>query len=389
MAGDPITNPIDVDPEDLFQDFVDYMQSVIPGWEPSDGSLDVWIAEAFAQIAAQVAESASDVSTDIFRWYGQNITGLPPVEAVAATSTVSFTVKDTAGYTIPAGTQLALTATDGTLVGFTTVANAVIPALSSSIAGVGIIATEAGEDGNDLTGTVQLVDSLAYVTAVTLGATTSGGSDAETDDAYLLRLVAEEQLRTVAPILARDFAQLAKRVLEVDRAAYLDGYNTADGTSGNALMVTLVPVQADGSNVSAPGKASIVAQFGEDGDTPAIVNFVVNVADPHRTNVDVAFTATAEDNWDPADVKAAAEAAVATYLDPENWGLPSTGEQRKFEVQAKVRLGAIYRVLYDVDGLHDVSALTIEGVAADFTLPVTNSEPVPMPIPDAIVGTVT
>jgi hypothetical protein len=230
---DSITDPIQVDPEQIFDDWVTYMQSVIPGWEPADGSLDVWMAEGFSQIAAQLGEIASDVTRDIFRWYGENITGLAPIAAVAATSTVTFT--GTAGQTVPGGTNVAGTAPDGSLVGFITAADTTIGG-GGTVAGVGIIATDPGSDGNDLTGGVQLVDSLAFVTAVSLDATTVGGSDEETTDDYLVRLVAEERLRTVSPILPRDFAQLAKRVLEVDRAAALDGYNPADGTSGDRQL---------------------------------------------------------------------------------------------------------------------------------------------------------
>jgi uncharacterized phage protein gp47/JayE len=360
LADPIIPDPIAVDPEDLFNNvFVAYMQSQIPGWEPADGSLDVWLGLAFSQIAAQLGELAQDVDTSVFRWYGANIAGLPPVDAVAATSTVTITAVDTAGYTIAAGTNLAVAASDGTLFGFELSEDAVIAAASSSVAGVGIVAQEAGEAANALSGPVQMVDSLAYVATVTLDADTAGGSDAEEDADYLERLVAEERLRSVAPILARDFAQLSKRVLEVERTAYLDGYNTADGTSANALMVTLVPVQADGSNVSPAGKTAVAGQFAEDGDTPALVGFVVNVADPHRTAVDVAFTATARDGFDPADVAAQGVAAIESYFDPSLWGQPQTGELRLFEVVPKVTLGALYSVLYAVEGIQVVTGLAI------------------------------
>jgi uncharacterized phage protein gp47/JayE len=384
-----IVTPISVDPEDLFQQFVDFMQANIPGWQPSDGSLDVWMAEGFAQIA----EQATDVTTSIFRWYGANVANVPPIDAVAASSTITIT--GTSGFTVAAGYNLALADANGTLIGFVTTTDAVLT--GGTAAGVPIIASAqdgqagAGASGNGLSGTVTQVDSVADVSTVTLDASTAGGSDAESDDDYLPRLIAEEQLRTVAPILPRDFAQLSKRVLEVDRCAYLDGYNTADGTSNNALMVTLTPLQADGSNVSSPGKTAIIDQFGEDGATPALVGFVVNVADPNRTAVGVAFTAVAEDGWDPVDAKASGEQAVQDYLDPANWGQPTTGEQRKFSVTPKVKLGALYRVLYDADGIHDVTALTV-GLsggslsAADYTLPVTTSNPVPI---SAGTGTVT
>jgi hypothetical protein len=117
---------------------------------------------------------------------------------------------------------------------------------------------------------------------------------------------------------------------------------------------------------------------------------VVNIADADYTAVDVDFTAVAQDGWDPADVLARGEAAIADLLDPANWGQPLTGDERKLEVQAYVRRGNVFRALYDVEGLHDVSALTIAGsTTADYLLPTTIAAPIGMPTPGTITGTVT
>jgi hypothetical protein len=387
--------PIESNPEDLFQLFVADLQARVPGWEPADGNLDVWLAEGVSQIAAQVAETASDFETAAFRWFGENLVGVAPVSAVAATALVTFTATDTAGHTIPAGTAIGIPATDGTLLGFSTIASATIPAASSSVSGVTVVAAEAGSAANGLAGPGQLVDALTYLnTSVVLGSATDGGSDEEATDAYLDRLAAELRLQTISPILPQDFAQLAKRVTEIDRCLALDGYKPSDGTSNNALTVTLVPVNPDGTTISAGGKTALAAQFAEGGDTPAIVNFVVYVADPHYTSVDITWTGTAWETWTPADVQAAGNAALTAWLDPATWGQPTFGEEKAWELEPVVRLGKAFDVLYGVEGLKHVDSLTI-GLAggaqtsADHTLPTTNAEPAPLPLnTGTISGTV-
>jgi hypothetical protein len=359
-----IVVPISQDRETIFQTFVDSMrtQTGNPDWQPADGSPDTFMAEAFADLTATNGELATDALTSVFRWYGANIAGVPPIDAVQATGSVTITVDVTTGYTIPAGLAIGVEDANGNLIGAETTEDAVFAPAVTTVAGVGITVTDetfTGAAGNDLPGPVQQVDSDVHITAITLDAATAGGSDAEDDDVYIPRLVEEEQTRSVAPILPRNFATLAKRVLEVDRAAVLNGYNTVDGTSNNALMITLVPVKADGTNVSAGGKTAVAELFAEDGETPALVGFVVNVADPHRTPIDVAWTGTAADGFDPADALAQGNAALAAFLDPTDWGQPPTGERRAFEVEPKVRYGRLQQILYQVEALAHVDTLDL------------------------------
>ena len=101
------------------------------------------------------------------------------------------------------------------------------------------------------------------------------------------------------------------------------------------------------------------------------VNFVVKAADPTRSNVEVAATVEAYDGFDHAQVKAAAEVALAEYLDPAEWGRPNFGDEESnpgWVNSTVVRLYEIAEVLNRVDGVHYVSALTINGVAADLTM---------------------
>src|SRR5579871_5537388 len=133
MATDSyIDIPITVDQDTLAQDAYDYLQTVLPGWAPNPGNLEVWLIEAIARLVAVVGTVASAVPKSIFRWFGANLVNVPPVDAAPATTTTTWTVKDTAGYTIPDGTQVAIPDGGDNLIPFQTIGDVIIPPGSST-----------------------------------------------------------------------------------------------------------------------------------------------------------------------------------------------------------------------------------------------------------------
>jgi hypothetical protein len=220
--------PIETNPTTLLQQVYSYLQSVIPGWTPAEGNLDVWLAEAMSSEAAQTATVASSVPDTIVEYLGKTLFNVPGIDDVSASGGTTWVVQDTAGYTIPSGTQVGVRDADGNLQAFTTVNTVVIPnGHNSTGAGeVAILAVNPGSSGNGLSGSVQLVDILTFVTSVTLVAPTAGGQDAETSGDYLSRFVADLQLLSPTPILPPDFAVLALNAgTAAFRAVALDGYN--------------------------------------------------------------------------------------------------------------------------------------------------------------------
>lgn len=221
-----LTVPFEVDADTLTDDAIESLQTAIPGWLPADGNLEVWLLAAFARIAAEVTTVAASVPAAIFRAYGTQMIGLPALDGEAATITTTWTAQDTAGYTAPAGTQVAHRVSGDTLIIFETTTDMVITPGSSSLAGVVLTAVAVGVDSNDVpTGAMELIDSLSWVSTIVATATSSGGVDAETDTAYLDRLAAELRLSSPRPILPDDFAILARRVEGVTRALAVDGYD--------------------------------------------------------------------------------------------------------------------------------------------------------------------
>lgn len=382
-----ITVPIETDPDELSQIAFDYIETNFPGWQPNPGNLDTIFIEAVARIIAEGRDVASDVPLAIFRYYGASIAGIPPVDAAPATVTSTWTVIDTAGYTIPEGTLVGIPATGDELIPFAVQSDVIIgPSFSSTGVGEVVLVQvldidQGGSEANGLSSTPELIDILAFVSTITLVGSTSGGLDAESDTDYLNRLASELQLLTPRPILPRDFEVLAREVDGVGRALAIDGYNPGDMTYGNERMIALALVDDVGADVSAGVSTAVEDSL----EAQREVNFVVNAIDPTRTAIAVVFTAVSYRDFDPAVVELAAEAAVADYLDPANWGKPKFGDQQLWIDTTKVRMSEIFTVINNTEGLDYVTSMTINAGTIDITM----SGVAPMPTPGAISGTVT
>ena len=241
--------PVDVDPTVLQSDQLDFVAAALPGFVPQDGHLEVILLTTFAAMCAQTAQVAAQVPTAIFSYFGQLI-GITQVAGLPATALSTWTMVDTKGYTIPAGTVVAFTPSGDSQVLFTVASAVTVPA-GQSVTGGGagtLVAAAAGAFGNNLgPSAVTLIDSLAFVASVASTTVSSGGANAETQPAYLNRLSAQLQLLTPRPILPADFAALAPNTVGVTRALAIDGLNPArtvtDGASTSA-STTVTSVSA-------------------------------------------------------------------------------------------------------------------------------------------------
>jgi hypothetical protein len=409
-VADPIRLPVPVDPGEFKDQQVEVVREVYPDWDPDRAGLASQQLEAAAQIGAQISETAQDVATDIELYMGQNLDALPPVIATAATITATWTAQDSNGYLLPAGSVAGIDVGGGQLATFQTIADYTLAAGSSSLASVSMTATVAGAGGNGLTGAGQIVDAPSEWTAVTFTDTSGGGDDGETVDEYQTRYARARRLRAPRPITADDYPEfLRDSITDVDRAAVLNGYDPATNNytggysaTNNAtwqkLVVTLSAIDADGNAITGATKTAAGVLFNGD---PANgirgvreVNWRVNIADPHYTSVAVHTTVGKWDGWADADVQDAVTVVIQEFLSPANFGQPSFGEDRGWEPLLAVTLDDLRTAIRSVESVKGISALTLglNGgtlAAADYTLPKTDAEPIPLPRPGAdIVVTV-
>lgn len=378
-----IDPPLTTDSRALSTDILDRLMTSIPGWVPQEGHIEVWMIEVMANALAEVLGVASRIPRKAFRYFGKSLVGLLPIDGSVASAPTTWTMTDTLGHTIPAGTTVAYRTAAGVLVPFVTAAPVVVPA-GSNTTGAGAVvvySVDIGTDKNGLAaGALTLVDSLAFVASVTATAVTAGATDAESDDAYLDRLVAELTLMAPRPVVARDFAVYSRKVAGVARAVALDGYNPADDTFNNQRMVTVAAVDSAGANVSAGTKTAIQTLL----DSVREANFIVNVVDPTRTVVNVNFTAVAQSGYSAALVQAAAIQAITDYLNPASWGSISA-DPSLWTQHGTVRYLSIAGIIEAVPGVDYLTALTVNGGVVDVVL----GGRISLPTVGAITGTVT
>jgi uncharacterized phage protein gp47/JayE len=337
--ADYIELPLVDDPDALLEVGIDYLEAAIVGFVSRPGNVETVLLEANSQIAAEVIQQAALVPPVVFGYAGAALFGIPPHAAVPATATATVTwALDTPASMIAAQSLVAVPHPSGEAALFTVDSDVVAPQGGGDVL-VGVTALEAGANANGAFGNAELVDVVDGVATVFVQGA-SGGVDAESDSDYLDRLSEALTLLAPRPILPGDFAVMARQVPGVGRTLAIDLYqpgtndNVAAGQPGGPLVVEGAPVAA-GAGVTPVERCVTTVITGENGQPPTQalmhdawveldsareVNFLAYVIAPHYTTIDVQATVKAYPGYLKADVKAAAQAMLATWLDPNNYG---------------------------------------------------------------------
>ena len=356
-ANGYITLPLAVDPSLILAQALDYLAAQFPGWVPREGHLEVALLEVMARMVSQSAAVAAQVPLAIFQYFGTSLLGLPPGAGAPALMATTWTMVDTQGYTVPAGTLVAYPASGSTNVLFAVASAFTLPPGVQS-SGPGAVLLQAMQPGAAANGlpprACVLVDALAYVATVASVAPTSGGTDAESLSAYLNRLSTELRLIGPRPILTPDFAALALNQPGVGRACAINGYNPADGSVNNERMVAVAVVDGNGDALAAPSIAAVQAYL----ESVREVNFVVNVFAPTYTAVSLTAQLVAAPGQSLAGVQQSAINAAASALSPANWG---GGNQTPpiWTNETTLRYLELVALLGNVAGVDYVASLTV------------------------------
>ncbi len=378
---------IEIEPIDVADEAFAYLEDKVPGWLPSPGNLEAWLVEALSLSASELRELTGLVPDEIFAYFGESLLGLPRYAAVSATGTTTWTAVDTAGYTVIAGTLIGVSPpADPDVYAFEVVDDFTIAAGTTSAAAITVRALEPGAQASGITGTVQMLDPLDFISTVTLNVPTSGGTDAETMADYLDRLSTLLTLLAPRPILPQDFAILAQQSFpQVGRATAIDMYNADTATSNVERCVTVVVTDENGEVLSSTDKADIDAFL----EARREVNFLVFVADPTYSTIDVTFACTVFPGFIAADVQAQVIANLTGWLSPANWGKPPFGDPgtQGWINETVVRYLEVIEQVQRTDGVNYVTSLTLRkagGTMGTADVPLTGVAPLPRP--GAITG---
>lgn len=362
-----LTVGLETDPAALAEGAFEYLENTIPGWTAAPANIDTLIVEAISEEAAVAADVASEATDAVFRAFGP-IAGIPSLEAVGATVTVTFTFIGAApgpdGYTIPANSTVGLRDADYELRAFAIPDDVVAAAGATSISALAYALVD-GAASNGLSGTAEPITVPTFVDSVSAGVASSGGADAEADETFLARLAETLTLSTPRPILPEDFAVLSRTVPGVYRATAVDGLkpsSTSGATptpagaesTGQSRTVTVAVTDANGVDPGSPVRTAVATYLASERE----LGFAVYVAAPLYRAIAVTTTVKVWPGEDTATVSAAVQQAIRDTLSPAIYAGGPTNDPRVWLNEPLLGIDRLYDVIRDVDGVRRVTALT-------------------------------
>jgi len=370
-----------------------YLEGAIDGWVARPANIETVMLEADAQMLSEVLDQASQVAPAVYATIGETIYGIPRRAATSAVATATVVwAADTPAVMLDALSQIIVPNPSGEGQVFLTDDDLVAPEGGGTMQ-VGVTAEEPGAVANGSFGASELATALDGVSSVSVSEA-QGGQDEEDIDAYLDRLTTLLTLLAPRPILPGDFSTLASQVPGVGRALAIDLYmpSSAESPVGDTSAPEYNPAGATGvprcttiaitGPDGAPADPSLMQRVYEQIDAQREVNFLTYVIAGTYHSIGVRATVTAFPGFLPADVQAAAEAMMRTWLDPGQFGLPpgAAGGTSSWARDDRVRLYEAVDYLNRANGVHWVDSveLRIDGgawQAAD--IPLSGAAPLP------------
>jgi uncharacterized phage protein gp47/JayE len=328
----------------------------MPGYIPREGNTEILILES---IALEVAEGIVAVN----RLPGAVVQAILLLAGVdrdygaAPIASATFTLGDTNGYTIPAGTRVYLPLDDGTSVAFLVELPGLTVAAGDSSGTVSIIGDVFTASANGMPAGTRMVmaDALPFIEAVELATDVADGRDTETDNQWRDRGVARLSRLSDALVVPRHFEAAALERPEVTRALGIDLYDPQTGPDpgDNPGHMTVAVLGENGAPLSTEAKDAIR----EDLEARAVAVLVVHVIDIALVTVALTASVHIADGFDSATVLDGIEDALKAYVDPMSWAWG-----------AIIRRNEIISLVDRVDGVDYVIDVSIGGAPGDYTL---------------------
>ncbi|MCU1588787.1 MAG: hypothetical protein JWP11_43 [Frankiales bacterium] len=304
--------------QDVIDGLVASMQIQFPDWVPIEGHTEVVLLEAVAEEIWRLEQAANRVPPATFEGIVR-LLGLVRDPGTGPVMPVRFNAADALGHTIPVGTRLRFTSTDGlTVLDLVTDADAGI-AVGATFGVTTATATSPTATLNGgTTGTIIPVDTLPYIDSIVLNGAITSGRDAETSTAYLNRGANRLTRLTSTLVHGDQFATAAEDDPAVVRAHGVDLFNSDAGSGvpgDHPGHVTVLVSGPAGAALSAPEKTALQATLAAE----ALVNLGVHIANSTITTVAVTADLKRTPTAVAADVITAAQAALTAFLNPDTW----------------------------------------------------------------------
>lgn len=329
----------DRDPQAVFDAMLALAETRLPQWEPRNGSLEVVLVEACAVGVSDLIYAANRTLGALVEGV-INLYGVARDEGTPATGTVRLTLTGSQTTVVDEGTLFRLESADAMLIATETVTitgTTVDVAVATTTTGGYLNAVAAGTACDPLI-------SIPHLADCTLLTDLAGGSDAETDEAFLARAATRLARVTSSLVTPTHFAAYALEQPWVKRAVAVDQYDHDGGHSpGDDDGYLTVYVYGAGAAITADQRTALEA------DMQAQSASILTMTVEHATPVSVAVTAaiTAAAGYDTAELDAAIQDALAAV-----WSWQASGfgaDVSPLDVQA---------VIESVPGVDAVTSLS-------------------------------
>lgn len=297
----------------------------LPTFQYRAGTVEAAIIDSLALLVAENGYQINRLPPAIFEsLLGQ--LGVAYDLGAVPTATVTVTVADNAGYTIPAGTRFALALAGDTNVVFVLDEDLVIaPGDTSNAVPAPVTgSTNTDQANGTVMGTLlQTVEAIAAIESVELAVAPAGGAGPEAVADWFDRGAARLSRLSEVLVSATQFEAAAKELEPaVVRVKAFERYDpdTGPDPGDNPGHVTVAVGTATGAALTGPQKTALEAGLEE----LATVEADVHLIDPTVTAVTVVATVERLAGFTDAEVEDNVLAALAAYLDPAEWAWGGT-----------------------------------------------------------------
>ena len=370
MASPDFSNYIDLtiydlDPYTVYDDAVTYAQTSVPDFSLRTGTLEDALIQAVAYNTGLLSTQINRLPNGLMEGIAQ-LAGLVRLEGTFPTGTLTITVFDNNGVTVPIGTVFSYEVVSDDLVTsypFETTADLVIPesSTSGSVAIKGLYAQKypALLTGQDLT----LVSPAPSVISAELAASLFIGTDTETDAEFLNR--AAQHFAAMSSCLTTRI-QMANYIKSTyvgipyfsifDLTASLTAYPAGDGliytADDIAGYVTVTACDALGEPLSTTEKNTLVADL----ENKCVAGLKISVENLDKVNIDVLCTIAVVTGYSAVEVRTSVDEYLTSRLSYVNYDF--TGTILKNEIISQVA---------NITGVKYVQDITFTSADPDFT----------------------
>ena len=229
-----------------------------------------------------------------------------------------------------------------------------------------------GAEGNSYTGELIPVTNIEGLTSATLGEVITPGEDEESDDALRARYEASFQ----TPAFGGNISAYRNQILAIQGVGAVQVYPAWQG-GGTVLCSILAPDYTPASPTVVEQVQNIICPPAEGENTPSSLGFgfaPIGAAVTIKTAESVTVDISAKIETDPSSSSIASDyepeitANIQAYIDNVNAGWGNMLKGFSIQYPVTIYIARIIAAIITVDGIVNVSNVTINGAANDLHL---------------------